>query len=57
MKIQSNIVALKFATAIGTYQLSNYETSMQHMGAELSQGAQEHDTSIYLRLIVLVLPH
>ena len=52
--MQSNIAALKLAT-LQSPPTSNpntdtkevvYESGMQHMDAELSQGAQEHDTSI-----------
>ena len=50
MKMQSNIAALKFAT-LQSPPISNqttgniYESSKQHMDAELSQGAQQHGTS------------
>ena len=51
MKMQSNIAALKFATLqsppISNQTMGNiYESSKQHMDAELSQGPQQHDTSI-----------
>ena len=51
MKMQNNVAALKFAT-LQSPPISNqttgniYEGSKQHMDAELSHGAQEHDTSI-----------
>ena len=51
MKVQNNVAALKFATLqsapISNQTMGNiYESSKQHMDAELSQGPQQHDTSI-----------